>query len=228
MPGAPAPGRRKGRDVTETLASGVRTGRYEMDPANSRLGFSARYAMVTTVHGWFADFSGQIQLEGDAFADSRISVTVDTASIDSGQNQRDEHLRSPDFLDAAGYPHMLFRSTAVAETGPGRYRVDGELTIRDVTRPLTLDFTLTGTSADAAGRELVGFTGTGRFDRTDFGLTWNAILETGGVLVSHDVDLQLDVTLIRPQYSAAGRAIASSEASRRRAWFGWLRRALGR
>jgi polyisoprenoid-binding protein YceI len=180
-----------------TAESAVTSGVYEFDRANTRIGFSARYAMVTTVRGGFGEFSGEIRLDARDPAASTVVVSVATASIDTGQAQRDDHLRSADFLDVVTYPEMRFRSTAVAATGPDRYRVDGQLTIRGVTRTLPLDFALTGTSRDAAGKELVGFEGTGKFSRDDFGLSWNAALETGGVLVGDEVTLQFDVSLVR-------------------------------
>lgn len=181
----------------------VKAGNYELDGANTRIGFAARYAMVTTVHGGFADFQSEVHLGGADLTDSTVAVTVATASIDTGQAQRDDHLRSPDFLDVASYPQMLYRSTEVTVTAPDRYLVCGALTVRGVTRPLELNFVVTGTSSDAAGRELVGFTGSGVFSRADFGLTWNALLETGGVLVGDEVVLQLDVTMIRTPAAAA-------------------------
>ena len=201
-----------------SAAGAVLSGVYEFDRANTRIGFAARYAMVTTVRGGFGQFGGEIRLDTEDPPASTVWVSVATASIDTGQVQRDDHLRSPDFLDVVAYPEMRFRSTAVMVAGPDRYRVGGELTIRGVTRALTLDFALTGTSRDAAGRELVGFEGAGGFSRGDFGLTWNAALETGGVLVGDEVTLQFDVSLIRAG-AVGGRpqpAMVSARPGRRR------------
>jgi polyisoprenoid-binding protein YceI len=183
--------------VAAAEAAVVATDAYEIDEANTRIGFAARYAMVTTVRGGFTAFHGHAHLDGDDPRRSSVSVTILTESLNTGQAQRDEHLRSPDFLDVETYPEMLFHSTAVEPTDDGRYRLTGDLTICGVTRPISIDFALTGTSTDHTGHELAGFEGSAVISRGDFGLTWNAVLETGGVLVGDEVTLQFDVALIR-------------------------------
>jgi polyisoprenoid-binding protein YceI len=180
------------------------TGEYEIDPDNTRIGFAARYAMVTTVRGVFSELSGRVHLAGDDPTRSAVDVLIAADSLSTAQAQRDEHLRSVDFLDVETYPEIVFRSTDVSAVGPGRYQVSGELTICGVTKVVPLEIAVTGTSTDPSGRQLVGFEGAASISRADFGLTWNAILETGGVLVSDEVDLQLDVSLIRTVREAAG------------------------
>jgi polyisoprenoid-binding protein YceI len=184
-------------------ATAVLTDAYEIDEANTRIGFAARYAMVTTVRGEFTDFHGRAELDSADPTRSSVSVTIFAASINTGQTQRDDHLRSPDFLDVETYPELLFHSTGVEVAGEGRYRLVGELSICGVVRPVSVDFVLTGTSTDNANRELAGFEGAAVISRADFGLTWNSVLETGGVLVGDEVTLQFDVALIRVREAPA-------------------------
>ena len=173
------------------------TGRYVIDQANTRIGFAARYAMVTTVRGGFTEFHGTAQLDADDPARSSILVIMNTASLDTGQNQRDDHLRSPDFLDVETYPEIVFQSTGVQPAADDHYLLTGDLTICGVTRPVSIEITFTGSSTDHLGHELAGFEGSTTISRANFGLTWNAILETGGVLVGDEIDLHFDVALIR-------------------------------
>lgn len=173
------------------------TGSYDIDTANSRIGFAARYAMVTTVRGAFGRFSARVRLDGETPGRSSVAVRIDSASLDTGQAQRDEHLRSPDFLDVATYPEIIFQSTDIQPRGDNRYRMCGELTVCSVTKPIDVECTLTGVATDHRGYQLVGFAGTAVISRAAFGLTWNTILETGGVLVGDQVDLSLDIALIR-------------------------------
>ena len=181
--------------ATQTTA--VLTDAYELEPAHTRLGFAVRYAMVTTVQGEFTQFSGHALLDGDDPTRSTVTVIVSTASISTRQSQRDEHLRSSDFLDVESYPEMIFRSTAVEQTGENIFRMTGDLTICGVTRVVPLDFTLTGTATDPDGQRIAGFKGSAVISRSDFGLTWNSVLETGGVLVGDDITLQLDVCAVK-------------------------------
>ena len=185
-------------------ATAVLSDAYEIDEANTRIGFAARYAMVTTVRGGFTAFHGEACLDADEPTRSSVSVTIYTESLNTGQAQRDDHLRSPDFLDVETYPEMLFQSTGVEPADDGHYVLTGDLTICGVTRSVSVDFALTGTSTDHLGNELAGFEGSAVISRADFGLTWNAVLETGGVLVGDEVTLQFDVALIRVRSAAQG------------------------
>ena len=163
------------------------TGDYTVDVTHTRIGVRARHAMVTTVRGAFTEFSGRAHLD-----------TADpTASIDTGTPDRDAHLRSPDFLDVEQYPEMLFASTDVEQVDSETYTVTGDLTIRDTTRPVSVDFTLTGSAKDPFGNTRVGFEGALAIKRSDWDLTWNALLDTGGVLVSDRIQVEFDVSAIK-------------------------------
>ena len=171
-------------------------GTYTIDPAHSRLGFVARHAMISKVRGSFTDLEGTART-GQDLTDAAVEVTARTASVDTGQADRDAHLRSAEFFDSEAYPEMTFRSTAVEPTGTDTFRVVGDLTIKDVTRSVTLDMTFGGQAVDPYGNERVGFEGGTTISRGDFGLTFNAVLETGGVLVSDAITLELEISAIK-------------------------------
>ncbi len=173
------------------------TGDYTIDVAHTRIGIRARHAMVTTVRGAFTDFAGEAHLDVLHPEASRVTIRIRTASIDTGQADRDAHLRSPDFLDVERYPEIVFRSTAVEQVEDDTYEVSGDLTIRDMTRPVTVEFTLTGSAKDPFGNTRVGFEGALAIKRSDWGLTWNTPLDTGGVLVSDRIQVEFDVSVIR-------------------------------
>ena len=186
--------------MTQTTASDnlTVTGRYDLDPAHSRLGFVARHAMVTKVRGQFSDFSGSLYLDEDDPGRSTAEVDVQMASVSTGQPQRDEHLRSPDFFDAATYPVMTFRSTGAERTGDDTYQLTGDLTIKGETHAVTFDLEFTGIILDAFGNDRAGFEGRATIYRKDWGLTWNAVLEAGGVMVSDKIQIELDVAAVKP------------------------------
>ena len=171
-------------------------GTWQVDPSHSSVGFVARHLMVTKVRGQFREYDARVVI-GDDPADSAVEVTIDVASVDTRNEDRDAHLRSPDFFAVEQHPTAVFRSTAVRHVGGDRWAVDGDLTVKDVTRPVTLDVEFDGTSPDPWGGERAGFTATAELDREDWGLTWNVGLETGGVLVSKKVKLELDVQLVK-------------------------------
>ncbi|GAA1430280.1 YceI family protein [Streptomyces thermospinosisporus] len=173
------------------------TGDYTIDPAHTTLGFTARHAMVTNVKGEFREFSGTLHLDGTDPSKSTASIDVVMDSIDTGNADRDNHLRSADFFDTEKYPKMTFRSTAAEALGGDHYRITGDLTIRDVTKPVTIDLEFNGAAKDPFGNERVGFEGKAEILRSDWGLTWNAALETGGVLVSDKIKLNFDISAIR-------------------------------
>ncbi len=182
---------------TATAALDDVTGDYTVDVAHTRIGIRARHAMVTTVRGAFTDFAGEARLQPADPPASWVTLRIRTASIDTGQPDRDAHLRSPDFLDVETYPEMVFTSTEVSQVDDGLYQVSGDLTIRDVTRPVSIDFTLTGSALDPFGNLRVGFEGALAIRRSDWGLTWNTPLDTGGVLVSDRIQIEFDVSAIR-------------------------------
>jgi polyisoprenoid-binding protein YceI len=173
------------------------TGDYVVDVQHTRIGIRARHAMVTTVRGSFSDFEGTAHLDTADPAASSVALRIRTASIDTGVADRDAHLRSADFLDVERYPELRFTSTDVEQLDDELYRVTGDLTIKDVTRPVSVDFALTGSARDPWGNLRVGFEGAVAIKRSDWGLTWNTALDTGGVLVSDRIQIEFDVSAIR-------------------------------
>ncbi|MER7173314.1 YceI family protein [Streptomyces mesophilus] len=173
------------------------TGDYTIDPAHTSLGFTARHAMVTNVKGAFLDFEGTLHLDGNDPSQSTASIDVKMESIETGQGDRDGHLKSADFFDVEKYPAMTFRSTSAEALGGEDYRITGDLTIKDVTKPISIDLEFNGAAKDPFGNERVGFEGKAELLRSEWGLTWNAALETGGVLVSDKIKLTFDISAIR-------------------------------
>ena len=171
-------------------------GDYTLDVSHTRLGFVARHAMVTKVRGQFAQFDGTAHIDAVTPANSRIDLVIEVASITTGSADRDGHLKSADFFDVATHPKITFVSTHV-ERDDADWNVTGDLTIKDVTRSVTIEFEQTGSAQDPFGNVRVGFEGETTVNRKDFGLTWNAALETGGVLVSEKVKLEFDVSAIK-------------------------------
>ncbi|MEU8692980.1 YceI family protein [Streptomyces sp. NPDC048665] len=178
------------------------TGEWLIDPAHSRIGFSVRHAMVTTVRGAFAQYESRLYFDGRDPSRSRADIVLYTSSIDTGVEQRDAHLVGRQFLDAAAHPRMTFTSTTVRLVGKDVYRMTGDLTIKDTTRPIELDLTYIGHVTDAFGDERVGFDGTTTINRSDWGLTYDARLAQGGSMVSETVRLQFDIAAIRTTRAA--------------------------
>ncbi|MBK9740765.1 MAG: polyisoprenoid-binding protein [Actinobacteria bacterium] len=168
------------------------TGTWVIDPTHTNLGFSARHAMVAKVRGTFAEFAGSFTIDGDNLAASSAEVTIQVASIDTKTADRDAHLKSPDFLDAETFPTITFVSTAVAAKGDDVV-ITGDLTIHGVTKSVDVAYEFIGISQDPWGQTKIGFEGSTKISRKEFGLTWNAALETGGVLVGDEIKLNLDV-----------------------------------
>ncbi len=182
-----------------TITPAIRdlSGDYQLDPAHTQLAFVARYAMVTKVRGLFTDFEGTVHIDAHDPSKSTAELRIKSASIDTGQEQRDAHLRNADFLDVESYPEIVFKSTSVEPVGDDRYRVTGDLVIKDVTRPLTVEVDYTGSARDPFGNLRAGFEGRGEINRKEWGITWNAALETGGFLVGDKVKLELDVSAVK-------------------------------
>jgi polyisoprenoid-binding protein YceI len=168
---------------------------WNIDASHSTIGFSIRHMVFSKVRGRFLKHTGAVQLADDA-TQSWVEVAIDAASIDTGTAQRDTHLRSADFFDVERFPELRFRSTRVEELGGDRLRVIGDLTIRDVTRAVTLDVEPAGRGMDPWGNERIGFVAKTSIDRKDFGLQWNQVLEAGGVLVGDRVDIELDIQAV--------------------------------
>ena len=173
------------------------TGDYTLDPAHTRIGFVARHAMVTKVRGAFNDVEGTLRLDGADPARSSAKVTIQAASIDTRNAQRDEHLRSGDFLELEKFPTLTFVSTGVRRLDETSYEVTGDLTVKDVTSSVTVPLQYEGTAQDPFGNMRVGFEGAVTISRKDYGITWNAALETGGVLVSDKIVLEFEVSAIK-------------------------------
>jgi polyisoprenoid-binding protein YceI len=173
------------------------SGTYTLDPTHTEIGFVARHAMVTKVRGSFSTFEGTGVVDTSDFSRSTITVSIDAKSIDTRNEQRDGHLRSNDFLSMDEYPTITFTSTKVVQTSPTSADVTGDLTIKGVTNPVTVPFEFQGAATDPFGNLRIGFEGSTVINRKDWGITWNAPLETGGVLVSEKVTLQLDISAIK-------------------------------
>ncbi|WP_030061030.1 MULTISPECIES: YceI family protein [Streptomyces] len=173
------------------------TGDWAIDNTHSEVGFSVRHAMVTNVKGRFTEYEGKLHLDGDTPSNSSAELVIKVASVDTNQAQRDEHLRTGDFFSAETHPEIHFRSTSTEPLGDDSYRMAGDLTIKGVTRPVVLDLEYTGSATDAYGAHRVGFEGKTVLDRTEFGLTYNAALETGGVLIGEKVKLSFDISAVK-------------------------------
>lgn len=172
------------------------SGTYSIDPTHSRIGFVARHAMVTKVRGSFNEFAGTGHLDAANPANSSLQLTIQAASIDTRNADRDGHLRSNDFFDMENHPLITFVSTSVAATGD-EFSVTGDLTIKGVTKPVTVVFEYTGTAVDPFGNTRLGLEGSTTVNRKDWGITWNAALDAGGVLVGEKVTLEFEVSAIR-------------------------------
>ncbi|AIJ21839.1 YceI family protein [Amycolatopsis methanolica] len=173
------------------------TGEYTLDPTHTRIGFVARHAMVTKVRGAFNEFTGTAHIDGDDPAKSSVTVAIKANSIDTRNADRDAHLRSNDFLSMDEHPEITFVSTSIRQTGDASFDVTGDLTIKGITKSVTVPFEFEGTAQDPFGNTRIGFEGSTTINRKDFGVTWNAALETGGVLVSDKVTLEFEVSAIK-------------------------------
>lgn len=182
-----------------TTATSTRTTTWAIDPAHSGAEFAVKHMMVSTVKGRFGIAEGTLRVDEENPASAEIAAAIDVASVDTGAQQRDEHLRSADFFDAERFPRMTFAGTGVTKVDDENWRLAGELTIRDVTRPVTLDVEFEGRGVDAYGNDRAGFAATTKINRRDFGMNWNGVIEAGGVVVSDTVKITLNVALVRAQ-----------------------------
>lgn len=171
-------------------------GTWTVDPAHSTVGFSVRHLVISTVRGDFTKFSGKVQLDDGDLIRSAVEANIDVASLDTRVADRDAHLRSPDFFDAAKYPSITFRSTSVVKAGPDRLLVTGDLTMHGVTKPVTLEVSVSPEVKGMYGELRRGFSARGKLDRRDFGLTWNKAIEAGPA-VGDEVTLALDVEALK-------------------------------
>ncbi|GAA3946860.1 YceI family protein [Microbacterium soli] len=172
-------------------------GDWVFDPAHTRIGFSAKHAMVTTVRGAFNEVSGRLHVDTEHPENSWAKVTLQAASVDTRAAQRDDHLRSPDFFDVEKWPEITFVSTHIEEVDDRAFGVTGDLTIRDVTKQVMIPLALIGVETGAAGELRAGFEGSRRLNRRDFGLVWNTPLDSGGVLVSEKITLEFEISAVK-------------------------------
>jgi polyisoprenoid-binding protein YceI len=170
---------------------------WNIDTAHTGITFSVRHMVVSKVRGRFGKFAGAMHLDDADLSRSSAEVTIDAASIDTGVAERDAHLRSPDFLDVEKFSELRFRSTRVEKVDDTNYRVTGDLTIRDATREVAITVEYGGRGKDPWGNERIGFVARTALDRKDFGLTWNQVLEAGGILVGDRIEIDLDVQGVR-------------------------------
>lgn len=185
---------------------------YDVDPAHSRIGFSVKHLMIATVPGNFNEFSGKFDFDAAKGELKSSELTVQAASINTNNAKRDEHLRSPDFFDVAKYPTITLTNSKIKKAGKNKFKWTGDLNMHGVTKPVTLDLTYTGTMKGMMGEQRVGFEATGKINRKDFGLNWNKALEAGGVAVSEDVQLIVEVSAIEAKPEAAAAAPAAAPA----------------
>lgn len=181
--------------TTET--TGTLTGTYDIDPTHSRLGFAAKHAMVATVRGAFKVYSGEVHLDEEHPENSWAKVEIDAESVDTGNADRDAHLKTPDFFDLANHPKITFTSTKVEKEDDDVYTLIGDLTINGKTNPVAVEWELTGTSNDPWGNFRAGFEGKATVNRRDWDLAWNLALDKGGVLVSEKVKLEFDIAAVK-------------------------------
>jgi polyisoprenoid-binding protein YceI len=170
-------------------------GSYGIDPVHTDIGFTVRHMAVSKVRGRFDSFDGVIEV-GEDPADSKVSVTIDATSVDTRDETRDNHLRTNDFFDVESHPTWKFESTAVHPVGPTEWKVDGDLTIRGVTRPVTLEVSLEGVVKDPYGNLRVGFSASTSIDRDDYGVSFGAVMEAGGLVVAKKVDIHIEAEAV--------------------------------
>jgi polyisoprenoid-binding protein YceI len=183
--------------MSTTTETTTLTGAYDIDPSHSRLGFSAKHAMVVNVRGDFKVYSGEVYLDEETPENSRIDLTIDANSVDTGNKDRDTHLRGADFFNVEVYPSIVFTSTKVEKVDDDVYALIGDLTINGKTNPVSVNFELTGTADDPWGNFRAGFEGKATVNRRDWGLDFNVALDKGGVLVGEKVKLEFDISAVK-------------------------------
>jgi polyisoprenoid-binding protein YceI len=171
--------------------------KWAIDPMHSEVQFKVKHLVISTVSGFFKSFSGTVEAGDEDFSDAKIEFSIDIDSLDTTQTQRDEHLKSAEFFDAATYPHITFKSTSFTKTGDDEYTLKGDLTIKGVTKPVTLDVEYGGSAADFYGNTKAGFEVTGKINRKEFGLTWDGVTEAGSIVVGEDIKLTINAQLTK-------------------------------
>jgi polyisoprenoid-binding protein YceI len=183
---------------------------WSIDTVHSHVGFSVKHMMVATVRGQFKSYSGTLRLDPKDFTRSRFEGEIDVASVDTGNVDRDNHLRTNDFFDAPNHPKITFKSARIEPKADGEYAVHGDLTIRGVTKPVSLDVEFHGTSKNPYGKTVAGLSARGTIHRKDFGVSFNAVLETGGVAVAEKVKLEIDLEAVAAEETVAPAASATA------------------
>jgi len=186
---------------------------WTFDNSHSSVGFAAKHMMISTVRGVFEDFEGSIEYDEADPAASTVAVSIRTASVDTNWQQRDDHLRSPDFFEVEAFPEMSFRSTSIEPKGDDKATVHGELTIKGVTQPVTLDAEIVGAARGFGGERQIAFEASTKIDRERWGLTWNMGLEAGGVLVGKQITITLDIRAVEQAPVAVEASIEASAAT---------------
>lgn len=171
--------------------------KWVIEPTHTLVEFTVRHMMIANVKGRFSGVEGELVGDPNDLTDATINVSIDVATVDTRVADRDNHLRSADFFDVEKHPKMTFKSTKITRTGDGEYTVTGDLTIRGVTRPIDLQVKFEGAGKDPWGNQRAGFSATGKLNRKDFGLTWNTVLETGGMLVGDEVKIHIEAELVK-------------------------------
>jgi polyisoprenoid-binding protein YceI len=171
--------------------------KWSIDPMHSEVQFKVKHLVISTVSGFFKSFEGTVETENENFEGAKIDFSIDINSIDTTQSQRDEHLKSAEFFDAATYPHIKFVSTSLKSTGDDEYELKGNLTIKDVTKPVTLAVEYGGSAGDFYGNTKAGFEITGKINRKEFGLTWDGVTEAGSIVVGEDIKLTINAQLTK-------------------------------
>lgn len=170
---------------------------WTIDTSHSEVGFKVKHLVISSVTGKFKSFEGTVEADKEDFSDARTKFSADITSIDTGNEQRDGHLKSPEFFDAANHPKLSFESTGVLNEGGGDYTLKGNLTLRGITKPVELDVEFGGIQKDFYGNTVAGFEITGKINRQDFGLTWSAVTEAGGLVVSDEIKLHINIEAIK-------------------------------
>ena len=171
--------------------------KWSIDPMHSEVQFKVKHLVISTVSGFFKSFEGSLESDDEDFEHAKIEFSIDINSIDTNQSQRDEHLKSAEFFDAATYPHIKFRSTSFKKTDDDEYELKGDLTIKNVTNPVSLNVEFGGSAADFYGNTKAGFEITGKINRKEFGLTWDGVTEAGSIVVGEDIKLTINAQLTK-------------------------------
>jgi len=171
--------------------------KWAIDPMHSEVQFKVKHLVISTVTGSFKNFEGTVEAEGDDFADAKIEFSLDINSVDTGQEQRDGHLKSADFFDAEKYPHITFKSTSITKESDDDYKLTGDLTIKGITKPVTFEVEHGGIADDFYGNTKAGFEVKGKINRKDFGLTWDGVTEAGSIVVGEDIKLTANIQLTK-------------------------------